>query len=328
MINLDTISIIVPIHNTQKYLRRCVDSIINQSYKNLEILLIDDGSTDSSGIMCDDYKKIDSRVRVVHKLAGGAGSARNLALDICTGEFVCFVDSDDYIEINYCEKLISAIKINNADIAISGYYLDYPKKSIKSDIVLETKLINGPEGLLREYLSTAHVSGLLWNKIYSSSLWRSIRFPETRASEDNATSYKVFDRCNTAVIIPEFLYHYVQRDDSVEHKIIFKDHIVSIDFAEERYKYISNKYPNLENLANRNRWTIRIAMYYRLFITHSFLEYKDTLQKWISFFENNDAPSASQQEIQKKIVKHPYRYGYSYYLNFTIRKIIKKIIRR
>ncbi len=238
------------------------------------------------------------------------------------------MDSDDYIEKDYCEKLIYALKTNNTDIAICGFFMDYPKRSLKSDIVSEPKIICGSEELLREYLSASYICGLLWNKMYSSSLWRDIRFPETRASEDNATSYKVFDNCNSAVVIPNCLYHYVQRNDSVENKIVIKNHLVSIEFADERYRYISNKYPDLENLANKNRWSIRIAMYYRLFLTHSFKEYRDVLKKWIDFFKNNRAPSSEQQAICNKIVKHPYLYGYCYYLKFITKKAIKKILRK
>ena len=115
------VSVIVPVYNVEKYLPRCIDSIVLQSYTDIEILLIDDGSTDNSGKICDEYAVRDSRIRVFHKNNGGVSSARNLGLQKALGDYVCFVDSDDYIHPRYIEILINAIRENNADIAISGF---------------------------------------------------------------------------------------------------------------------------------------------------------------------------------------------------------------
>ncbi len=321
------ISVIVPVYNVEEYLPRCLDSIINQTYTNLEILLIDDGATDNSGKICDEYAQKDKRIRVFHKPNGGQASARNLALDNATGEYVAFVDSDDYIEEEMFDKCIPSLVQAKADILIYGYYMDYPTRSIPSHVLEEEKIIQGGENLLREYLSTDIISGLLWNKIYRRALWENIRMPLYRASEDNATCYKVMDKAQTTLVFPKRYYHYIQRSTSTEHDIKIENHFVCIAVAEERYKYISEKYPSLENLINQNRWNIYTAMYKRLFFVNKQKQFKDELEKWLKFFRENEAPNEYYQKEKDKILKHPYAYGNWLGFVYRLKKFIKKLLK-
>lgn len=127
----DLISIIVPVYNVEKYLNKCIDSIINQTYKNIEIILVDDGSTDNSGKICDEYLLRDSRIKVIHKNNGGLSSARNEGINISSGEYIGFVDSDDWVEPNMYEEMYKKILYSNADIVDCGYWKEYENKSIK-----------------------------------------------------------------------------------------------------------------------------------------------------------------------------------------------------
>ena len=322
----ELVSVIVPVYNVEKYLPKCIDSILNQTYPHLEVLLVDDGSTDESGRICDEYAAKDDRVRVVHKENGGQGSARNMALDVMKGEFVAFVDSDDYIELDTLAKMLDALQCYNADMVITSFFMNTPFRQIETKAVEKISVIDGSENLIKEYLTTPFVSGTVCNKMFRSHLWNTIRFPQHRASEDNATTYRIMDRCHRSVILPERFYHYVMREDSTENKIVIENHFVSIDIAEERYAYISNKYPNLENAVNINRWQIRLAMYDRLFITYSAYKYKKQLEKWIDFFRAHVAPEIKMEKKRKRIIKFPFLLGHIISLKANLRKKLRGII--
>ena len=161
------ISVIVPIYNVEKYLDRCVDSIINQTYKNLEIILVDDGSPDNCPQMCDDYAKKDSRIKVVHKENGGLSDARNVGMEVATGEYVSFIDSDDYISLDFYETLLETIVDNDSDIVECGvvkFYEDNSFDKYSDDLkVTNYDTVDGLEGLINENPFKQHV----WNKLYN-----------------------------------------------------------------------------------------------------------------------------------------------------------------
>ncbi len=215
-----------------------------------------------------------------------------------------------------------------ADIVISGFYTESLFKTIPGNIVEDIMILQDSEELMKMYLTTQLVTGLLWNKLYASRLWHEVRFPAYRASEDNATSYRIFDKAERSVIIPRRFYHYVMNPNSVEHKMVIEHHFVSISVAEERYDYISSKYPNLESAANCNRWNIRVAMYKRLFMTNQQNEYKEILDEWIDFFRKNQAPSKVYQKERNRILKHPYAYGYCIGCKYRLRKLIKDLLKK
>lgn len=321
----ELVSVIVPVYNVAKYLPKCIDSILNQTYRNLEVLLVDDGSTDESGRICDEYAQKDSRIRVFHKENGGQSTARNFALDEIKKEgFIAFVDSDDYIEPCMIEKMVESAMEYNAEMVVCGAIMQTEFREVQDHTSFE--IIDTPHDLMKRYLESDAIKGLLWNKLYRAYLWEDVRFPAWRASEDNATSYKVFDKVNRTVVLPENFYHYVIRGSSTEQNIVIENHFVSIDAAEERYKFITNKYPNLEMLADKNRWSIRLAMYDRLFITGEARKHKAELEMWLNFFRAHNAPERSMEKKKKYILKFPYLYGRLIALNIKIRKNIKKII--
>lgn len=208
---LPLISVIVPVYNAVKYLDRCVKSIINQNYSNLEILLIDDGSTDGSGERCDLYAAEDSRVRVIHKENGGQSSARNVGLDLCRGEYISFVDSDDWIEAGMYSTLVNQLLMHDASLTICGRYDAYENdhhkqigKELKRNGLFDAYQII-PNMMIGE-LSDFSVC----DKLHRRDLWDNIRFPEGTIYEDLAVMYKVVLAAKSVVLcdIPFYVYYH------------------------------------------------------------------------------------------------------------------------
>lgn len=209
------ISIIVPVYNAAAFLDACITSLMKQSYRNLEILLVNDGSTDDSLELCKAYASRDSRIIVVDKENEGPGSARNVGLEIATGDFIGFVDSDDYVSLEMYEKLILAIMDADADIAECGYFitpLDHraiEKRSLKSEVLV------GEDECTRKFLATVNTTHHCWNKLYRSSIVGHVRFALFKYSEDYVFNAKAFSYCRKKVTIAECCYYYVTNPDSI-----------------------------------------------------------------------------------------------------------------
>ena len=215
----DIISVIVPVYKVEKYLQRCIESIINQTYKNLEIILIDDGSPDNCGIICDEYAKKDNRIKVIHKENGGLSDARNAGLDIATGEYIAFIDSDDYIALNMFETLHSLMIKDNSDIALCSYmYIDENGKKIESlnkQNPIKNEILSSFEALKKigEHKSWYFV--VAWNKLYKKEIFNNLRFPYGKINEDEFIIHKVFGKSKSISCVESMLYYYVQRSDSI-----------------------------------------------------------------------------------------------------------------
>ena len=173
---MDLISIIVPVYGVEAYIVECIESLINQSYKNIEILLIDDQSPDKCPEICEKYAEIDKRIKVIHKENGGAGSARNVGLRNYRGEYVCFVDGDDYVDENYIQVLYDAISKNNADIAVIDYEYLYKNKVEKNDLPIQNEKLSNTE-YLKQFL-TRWNTGMMTNKLFKRSILKNIFFVE------------------------------------------------------------------------------------------------------------------------------------------------------
>lgn len=221
--NIHLISIIVPIYNVEKYLRRCVDSIAKQTYRNLEILLIDDGSTDSCGKICDEYAAFDKRINVIHKTNGGLSDARNVALDICTGDYIVFIDSDDFVSELYIENLYNSIIFSGADMSSCQFIEFYDGGSAPQAKSISKKdiLVLNSERYLEKMLYQNFAETCAWGKIYKRFLFDDIRFPYGKLYEDVPTTYKVILKCMKTAIIPNTDYYYYQRSESI-HNAKFK----------------------------------------------------------------------------------------------------------
>lgn len=172
------VSIIIPVYNVKVYLSKCIDSVLKQTYKNIEVILIDDCSNDGSEEICDYYSKLDERIIVIHKKNEGVSRARNLGIDIAKGEYIAFIDSDDYIKDSMIEDIISEIEKNKCDMGICGYSILYEDGKEKISDKKEEKLILNSKETLKEIFSTNKINGFLWNKVFSKTLLDKIRLKE------------------------------------------------------------------------------------------------------------------------------------------------------
>ena len=255
------VSIIIPVYNVEDYLKRCVDSIIGQTYKNIEIILIDDGSTDKSGNICDDYLKADKRIKVIHKKNGGLSDARNFGLNISQGDYVCFVDSDDFVSELYVEKLLENSLRTGADVcACNFYYIDeFNKKWIKAE--KQEKIYKSDEAIKDIFTVKQNTEVMVWNKIYKKELFdkNDIKFPVGKIHEDNFTTYKIYDKANYVSLINDKLYYYYQRSDSIMGKAFNKKRFDILIALKEIKKYFS-KDNRLQKEVQCNELLINISL--------------------------------------------------------------------
>lgn len=208
------ISIIVPIYNVGKYLPKCIESILNQTFKNFELILVNDGSTDNSGVVCDDYAKKDTRIKIIHKSNGGVSSARNAGLYVAKGEYIGFVDPDDYIDKNMYEKLYRLCIDNNSDIAICRFNREINGKIQNKESTEEIIELNNMEAMNELFKGNLYRFSLC-NKLFSKKCFNDVLFPEERIHEDLSTTYKLFANSKKAVYINYCGYIYVRRENSI-----------------------------------------------------------------------------------------------------------------
>lgn len=215
------ISIIVPIYNVELYLRKCINSIRNQTYKNIEIILVDDGSPDNCGKICDEYKQKDNRIKVIHKKNGGLSEARNYGIEIATGDYILFVDSDDYIANNMCQILLKKAEKYKADIINCSFkevFEDETYQLSKQLINTKEQVFSNLEMIESYFFDITINTNVVWNKLYARKLFfgeHKIRFPVGKLHEDNYTVYKLYYYANKVVVIDDVLYYYLRRSDSI-----------------------------------------------------------------------------------------------------------------
>lgn len=209
------VSIIVPVYKVETELGRCIQSILCQTYKNLEIILVDDGSPDNCPELCDRYAKIDSRIRVIHKKNGGLSDARNAGLDIAKGKFLSFIDSDDWVSENFIECLVRNIVETDSDIAICGYAMVHENGRQRHYGTKESREILEHEQAISALFGQLKFGCMICTKIYRAELFEGIRFPKGKIYEDIAVSLPLFDRSKRCVIINDKLYNYFQRKGSI-----------------------------------------------------------------------------------------------------------------
>lgn len=234
------ISIIVPVYNVEKYLSKCLDSLVNQTYQNIEIVCVDDGSTDSSGSICDEYAKKDARIKVIHKENGGLSDARNVGLETINGEYVMFIDSDDWIDKDTCDYCINTLKLYDVDLILWSYIREYknnakPKRlfmngsryfddqEIKEKIFLRCVGLNGVELRNVENMDSIVTA---WGKLYKRDKINNIRFKATTeiGTEDALFNIYVMDNINSAFYIDRYMSHY-RRDNVISLTSTYKSEL-------------------------------------------------------------------------------------------------------
>lgn len=243
----ELITIIVPIYNVENYLQRCIDSLINQTYRNIEILLINDGSKDNSLSICQENCLKDSRIKLISQQNHGLAYTRNVGIQNATGKYVMFVDSDDYIHPQMTETLYKNLIAENAEISSCGHAEVYDNGFIN---VLNKKKIYKTytaEEALQVFLFTYEIDIICWNKLFLKSLFNGIYFPENKLFEDHYTVYKIIDKAHKIVFDSTPLYFYCKRNDSIGGSRYSTKNLQLKDAVEEECKYIISHYPTIKS---------------------------------------------------------------------------------
>lgn len=233
------VSVIVPIYKVEPYLRRCLESIVNQSYRNLEIILIDDGSPDKCPQICDEYAAKDNRIKVIHKENGGLSDARNVGLNICKGQYISFVDSDDWIDEHFFENLLSSTTNNEADIVVASckYVTDNPAYSEKKFSTKKGEIKY--EDILQEIFIQRNPSFVAaWGKIFSHKIISQFKFPIGKIHEDEYLNYQWFYKAKKIVYEARSTYFYVLRPDSITGT---HSNYNKIDIMHQQYQFFHEK---------------------------------------------------------------------------------------
>lgn len=310
-------------------MNECIESICNQTYKNIEIILIDDGSKDNSGKICDEYASKDERIKVIHKENKGLSSARNKGIDVANGEYISFIDSDDKIANNFIEKLYILCKKNNADIAESDY-LKFENEIILNEKEEKIKIYSPIEMQNNLYLSNNIRSTIVCNKLYKKYIYNNLRFPLGKINEDEFCTYKAFDNSLNNIVTTNIpLYYYRYNPTSImEKKFTLKRYDI-LDALEEREKYYLGK------------------KYEELYLKTIILHIKTLMWLYTLTKENIEEPDKYLQDLKSKIKekyktikndkKISYKFKFKIYVfmrfsNFIVKlkqiKILKYIMKK
>lgn len=286
------ISIIVPVYKVEPYIRRCVESIIGQTYRKIEVILVDDGSPDNCGVICDEYAQNDNRITVIHKKNGGLSSARNAALDIVTGDYLMFVDGDDWVEPEFCETVLGLAEKNNVQMVSFGYDMVFANADgtltgkKKRLVPLESRFMDASEAvrhmIQHDYVMNNHV----WNKLYRRSLWGDARFEEGRLWEDQAVTYLMAIKAGKVYVSNAVFYNYLQRNDSIMNSMIVSPKAIAdrFDLWRDRLSVIRHHCPENEHLQLLELGDLAVMGFIYI---HPHGEYGYTLKEMESFLSVN-----------------------------------------
>lgn len=238
-------SVIISVYKVEDYLDKCVNSIVNQTYKNLEIILVDDGSPDNCPAMCDEWAKKDKRIKVIHKQNGGLSSARNAGLDICTGDYIMFVDSDDYCALNICEVLLNQLEKNDADFSMcmaQKFDEDHQVEVIQNQ-QSEVSVYSGMDVIEQVYYTNIPYIMTAWGKLYKKELFNNLRYPVGKLHEDEFIIANLLHITKRFVYVTDYLYFYLQRSTSIMGNISEKNIRDLYEATVLRDKFLNEKYP-------------------------------------------------------------------------------------
>jgi len=245
-----SISVVIPVYNLEKYVDKCIHSVVNQSYKNLEIIIVDDGSTDGSASKCDAWEKKDSRVKVIHKANGGVSDARNKGIETATGSLLVFVDGDDYIDTDLVEYLYDLMCSNDADISVCQHRKVDDYGNVIAELAYEDVSISGNEACMQAYYTNPSVNSVAWGKLYKMSLFENLRFPVGKYHEDVFMTYKAIAQCERIYVGGKVKYNYFTRKGSITNSDFHTKHLDAIYGYLEQRDFIETNYPQLLRHSN------------------------------------------------------------------------------
>lgn len=301
------ISVIVPVYNVESYLEKCINSILKNTYKNLEIVLVDDGSTDNSGAMCDDLAMKDNRIVVIHKENGGLSSARNAGLEMAKGEYISFIDSDDYISVDMYEKMLLRGREEDADIIQCGVYRVNEYGNLSTTFRIGDWSSRG-EKILEKFYVDQMIPVMVCNKLFRQSLIRNIRFVEGRNNEDNMFMADVLPNVKSMVSVSDQMYYYLIRTNS----------ITGCRFTEKKfdsiyaYKYVLKK---TEEISDKY---IPYVQYWRCM---------NSFYLWYDIKKSNIPMNKDKQQKYYNIVQTEFKNSYSYVIKLGRKICFKDRIR-
>lgn len=287
---MELISVIVPVYKVEDCLDKCVRSIAEQTYSNLEIILVDDGSPDRCGAMCDAWAEKDSRIRVVHKENGGLSDARNAGLQVATGSLISFIDSDDWIEPDFLEALLTAMEQQDAQIAECAVDLvDEDGNLLRLREAAQVPVVEKHEGLHR-LIQEDGIFQTVWNKLYRRHVLEGILFEKGKCHEDDFWTYQIFDRMDRLAVVNRPMYHYLQRSGSIMGVGYSLKRLDGLEARYRRMEYLS-KYDDLRVLTQQNLM----------------LDYLWHLQSALRWLKDSQQETAVQRilEMKKKTPKVP-----------------------
>lgn len=315
------VSVIIPVYNVEKYLEKCIESVVNQTYYKLEIILVNDGSNDKSNEICEKYKNQDSRIVFINKENGGLSSARNFGLDIAKGEYVTFIDSDDYIDTNMIRILVDNLEKNECDISI----VDSIRVDERDNIICSIKnksetFIYNKEEAIEKYLEGRFIPA--WGKLYKKCLFDNIRFPVGRLNEDEAIMIKVFDNCKGKIIYnTSQLYYYLYRQSGsiTNNKNSIKNYEDWVINSHSNTIYIKANYPQLIHKAKCRYYRSIISTINKLLILED-NEYEFKIQKYKDIIKENRVEILNNRYIDIKFKLK----CYIIILNIRLYKFVRK----
>lgn len=247
----DLISVIVPIYKVEQLLSRCIESLLNQKNTNFELILVDDGSPDQCGLICDNYAQKDSRIKVVHKQNGGLSDARNAGLKIATGEYIAFVDSDDWVAPDYLSSMLEALRISESDICECEVLRTSGKVEFEHITQNDMEVYSAVEAL-KQLVIDGVFHQYVWNKLYKRSCIEEIYFPVGKTNEDEFWTYQVFGKAQKIVKTSKTLYYYFQREGSIMGSEYNLKRLDALEAKQQRQIYIEQQFPELSDLTKIN----------------------------------------------------------------------------
>lgn len=256
------LSVIVPVYNVEKYLNKCIESLINQTFTDFELILVNDGSTDNSGVICNLYQLKDSRIKVINKKNGGLSSARNIGLEIAKGEYICFIDSDDWVRLDMFEIMLNSIIESNCDMAICEFEKYYEGQKVSAEVEVNNSysIVNKNDLINQMYTDKRVLLTVSWNKVYKKSIFsydlltkQPIKFPLGKIHEDEYTTYKLINNCNRICLVNNKLYYYRQNPNSIMGRKFNINRLDILGAIKERIEY-AKLINNIEFYNNSRRF--------------------------------------------------------------------------
>lgn len=280
----DLISVVIPIYKVEPYLERCVKSVLGQTYRNLEVILVDDGSPDRCGAMCDRYQTEDSRVKVIHKENGGLSDARNAGIDIAKGRYITFIDSDDYVKETYVEYLYGLIKEFGTRMSIALHEAVYETGRVISWDTKERISMKAEDCMERIlYHDVLDISA--WGKLYELSLFENVRYPKGKLFEDAGTTYKLIVQCDKIACGFESQYYYMIRSNSIVTGAFHMNKLHMIEMTDQMAETLRKKYPALEDAIQRRQVYARFTTLRQL--TESAVRYREKEKEMVSYIKKH-----------------------------------------